>query len=250
MLNEIADELVKVLQESVPPDVPEENIGRAKKKTKPEPSSSEASAAKRLPAISVCSSDFTFRDAGVGGGGTDVKEKTEEQLSGDGKTKTFTLSERPLRPLIRVESPIGAEMHEKDDFVVDYAKNAIAFSSPPPKGKNAILVQYYSAKTSGDSKFVQMNITYNVDVWAADEKERDDITVDVIKAIALAEESLSSRGMRIRPIQGSNLEDGPLDGEVSVKRLTYSVEVDLQVEKTPVPRIERIEIEQKEQLNS
>ncbi len=234
MLDAITDELIKALQEGLP-DFPKDRIGTEK------PNLKKTTA---LPAISVSSAEFTFQDGGVGGGGTDVKSEGEEYLTGDGKTTTFTLSGKPIRPMLGVKSRKGEAKTENEDYAVDYRKGTITFVSPPPKGVNNILVRYYSASSSGDTKYVQMNITYNVDVWAAGEKERNSITIDVIRAIALSEEGLSMKGMRITPSQGLNLTLDEEVGRVSAKRLIYSVEANLQV-KIPVPRIERIEIEQK-----
>jgi hypothetical protein len=231
----IGSEIVKALQENIP-DISRENISTRKPDIK-KPA--------QLPAISVSSSEFTFEDAGVGGGGSDVKDQAEEHLSGDGKTTSFTLSGRPIRPLLRVEAPEGEVKLEKSDYTVDYGKRVITFSSPPPKGRNNILVRYYSAKAAGDTKFVRMNITYNVDVWAKDEPQRDRIAVDAIKAILLAEEGLATKGIRVKPSQGLNFEpESKITDGVFAKRLVYNAEAHLEV-KVPVPTIERIEIEHK-----
>ena len=233
MLNEITDELVRVLQGGLP-DVPPARIGTARPDLKK---------GAKLPAISVSSDAFTLQDGGVGGGGTDVISEAEERLSGDGAKRSFTLSGKPIRPLLRVESPVGTLKTEEDgDYGVDYAKGVVIFGAPPPRGRENVLVKYRAAGTSGETKYVRMSITYNVDVWATAERERDDLTMDVIKAIALSEESLAMKGMRITPSQGLNLEQG--EGEAFAKRLIYSVEANLRAT-TPVPRIERIEIEQK-----
>jgi hypothetical protein len=235
LLDAIADELVRALQAGLP-DIPEARIRTDKPNLKK---------TSDLPAISVSSAEFTFQDAGVGGGGTDVKDVVKVYFSGDGKTVTFTLSDKPIRPMLGVESPKGHAKVENNDYTVDYVKSEITFSSPPPRGKNNVLARFYSASTSGEAKYVQMNITYNVDVWATEEKERDSLTIEVIKAIVLSEEGLSTKGMRVTPSRGLNLdaEDIGADGVVA-KRLIYSVEANLQV-KTLVPTMERIEIEQK-----
>lgn len=231
----VGSEIVKALQENIP-DIPKDRISTRKpdlKKTA------------KLPIISVSSSDFTFEDAGVGGGGTDVKEEAQEYLSGDGKTKTFALPSKPIRPLLRVEAPKGEFSRENDDYLVDYEKSVVTFRSPPPKGKDNILVKYYSAKTAGETKLVRMNIKFNVDVWADDETQRDGIAVDAIKALLLAQEDLAMKDIGLKPYQGQNLEleDGIANG-VFAKRIVYGVETHLQV-KLPVSRIERIEVRKK-----
>lgn len=241
LLDDIANELVKALRENL--SVPS--------KDKISTDRPDVKKATSLPAISVASSDFTFQDAGVGGGGGEIRDEAQEYLTGDGKATSFALSGRPIRPMLRVESPTGVPKDEKTDYTVDYAGGRITFNSPPPKGRNNVLVRYYSADTSGTTKYVQMNINYNVDVWASDGKQRDDITIEAIRAIALSGETMSMKGMRIKPVQGLNLEldEGNDNGErgtngIFAKRLIYSVEANLEV-KTVVPRIERIEIEQK-----
>jgi hypothetical protein len=88
-------------------------------------------------------------------------------------------------------------------------------------------------------------MTYHVDVWANDETRRDNLAVDAIKSLLIAQEGLARKGIRVKPIGGLNLEP-PQNGAdgILAKRLIYNVESEMEV-KLPIPPIERIEIEWK-----
>jgi hypothetical protein len=233
LLGEISGELVKAIQEGVQ-SVGRENVAARSPRDESAP----------LPAVFVYSPRFTFEDAGLGGEGVEVKEERRESFSGDGARTVFSLAGKAQRPLVRVEAPVGQVQLENVDYRMDYSKGTISFRSPPPAGAENVSVKYNSAGGSGKTKEVHLNVVCYVEVWAGNEKQRDDITVDVIRAVALAQDDLAGKGMQLRPLEGIDLYDSKdLPGSVRAKRLAYSVEANLQV-KVPAARIERVEVKQ------
>jgi hypothetical protein len=232
LFGEIAGEIVKALESLEM--IPKGNLSA--KTPGPTPAG--------LPAVYVYNPRFVFEDGGFGGGAAQVATEIKESLSGDGSTTSFVLSGRPQRPLLRLEHPTGVPNMENVEFTVDYSKASISFSSPPAKGEGNIVVRYNSAKGAGTLRYVRLNLSYNVDIWSATERERDEATIEAIKAVALSQENLSQKGMQLRPVEGRDLgrEDGIPTG-VFAKRVVYSVEVNLPV-KVPAPTIEKIELKQ------
>jgi len=232
LLGEISGALVKAIQENV------ESVRKGNIYAKSPPDE-----AGTLPSIFVHIPSFTFDDAGLGGAGAEVKEEKSEAFSGNGERTAFSLAGKPQRPLIRVEAPPGQVQLENIDYRMDYSKGTIVFRSAPPKGRQNVSVRYNSASGSGRTREVHLGAVCNVDVWAGNEKQRDDIAIDVIKAVALSQEELSGTGMQVRPVEGKDLPDSDLPKGVRVRRLVYSVEANLQV-KVPAARIERVDVKQ------
>jgi hypothetical protein len=197
-----------------------------------------------LPTVFVYSPEFSFADVGLGGEGTDVKEEKKESFNGDAENTTFILSGRAQRPLLRVESAAGQVQIEGPDYTMDYVKGRLNFRSAPPKGKGNVIVKYNSATGGGRTKEIHLDLVYNVDVWASSEKQRDDITVDAIKAIVLSQDEFTAKGIQLKPVKGLDLyADKSIPDGVFAKRLVYSVEANLQV-KVPASRIERVDVRQ------
>jgi len=233
LLSEISGGLVKALQERV------ESVSRgnvASRSPRPEPVP--------LPAVFVYSPSFVFENVGLGGEGVEVREEKRETFNGDGSRRVFSLAGKAQRPLLRVEASAGQVQIENVDYKVDYVKGTIAFRSPPPKGAENVSVKYNSATGAGKTKQIHLTAAYYLEVWAGNEKQRDDITVDVMKAVALAQEDLATGGMLVKPVEGVDLyASKDIPGGVFAKRLVYSVEANLQV-KVPAARIERVDVRQ------
>jgi len=228
LFDEISEELVKALQANLK-YFPAEAIRRS-------PPSSKLD---KFPTISIQSADFVLEEAGLGGGESIEKDVAEERFSGDGKNKEFKLAAKPERPLLRVESPLKAPKSEPEDYEVDYSSGTVRFLAAPEAGKDNVIVKYYSASSAGALKSVRLNVNYHIDVWATDEVQRDHLTIEVIKALMVSQEGFSSRGIRVKPLQGLNIEpDSQLAG-TSAKRLVCEVEAELKV-RMPVARIEKI----------
>ena len=93
MLDTIANELAKSLQDNLI-DFSKDAIAVGA----PDPKKLG-----KVPTIAVASSNFTFEDAGVGGGGSDDFDEPEDYFNGDGSTclanLLFQFLNRPIRRL-------------------------------------------------------------------------------------------------------------------------------------------------------
>jgi hypothetical protein len=189
-----------------------------------------------LPAIALVNVDFAVKEVGFGRsvGGVEL----QDTFSGDATTVAFSLSVKPLRPILAVEVPLGTRVPEAD-YAVDYEQGLLTFKKPPPAGKDIIVVRYLKPT---QVKGVKLDLRYHLTVWAADEGQRDVLTVAVMEALLREEEALNRQGIFLRPIKGFAVPSTPnVPEEGYGKTLEYSVEASLDVE-VPIPRIEKIEI--------
>jgi len=226
MFNKVETAIIKILQDHLQ-IVPKKNID-----TKPN--------FKSLPSISISNVNFEIGEVGLGRSIGGLGREAQDVFNGDGKTREFALTEKPLKPVLSIEHPIKKRLRESDYFI-DYKQGVVVFQSPPSKGEQNVSVKYLKPF---DTKGLKLNITYHVTIWAKDENQRDEITVETIKALLKEEDTLTQQGVSLKPIRGFNIpksEDIPKD--VYGKTLEYKVETDLQVE-IPLPRIEKIEIQQ------
>ena len=231
MFTEIESIIIDVLQRNLG-SVPKQNISAKK------PDLGEK---KSLPAISVENIDFEADEVGVGRSVDTVDKQREEFFDGDGKKKSFKLGEKPVRPVLSVEHPVGTRRRREIDYTVDYEKDIVYFRSPPAKGERNIAIRYQMPL---ETKGVKFKLRYHIDVWSEDEAEENRITVEVIKALLREEETFNRKGVLIKPVRGFSRSQGKAPAKVSGKTLEYLFEAYLHVE-VPVPRIERIEIGEK-----
>jgi len=229
MFNKIENAIIKILQENLKV-VPKDNIGMKK---------TDFQADKNLPAISLTNIDFDIEEVGIGRfiGAEDIEH--QETFSGDGNKRGFTLAEKTIGQVIAVEHPPGRRLKESDDFMVDYESGMINLHSTPQKGENNIVVRYIETSRINGLKF---NLRYHLNVWAADEVQRDSITIEVVEILLREEESLNQQEIFIKPIKGFNISDGEVPKGVYGKTIEYIVKTELQV-KIPIPRIEKIEVQ-------
>lgn len=226
MFNKVETTIIKILQDHLQ-TIPKKNIA-----TKPD--------YKNLPAISISNVNFKIDEVGVGRSIGGVGREAKDVFNGDGKKREFTLTEKPLKPIISIEHPLRNRLRESD-YIIDYKSGVIAFQSPPSKGEKNITVKYLKPF---DTKGLKFNITYHLNIWAKDETQRDEITVETIKILLKEEDTLTQQGVSLKPVKGFNIpKDKSIPKDVCGKTLEYKVETDLHVE-IPLPRIEKIEIQQ------
>lgn len=207
-----------------------------------------------LPLIGVYDFGFRFEEVGFGAAFGESREQRKDEFSGDGKRTIFRLQERPIRPLITVESPKGFRIKETDDFTVDYIQGSLAFRSPLPKGKNNLVIIYSVAKSAAEIEGLKLKIKCCVVVWAKNSQTCDSITIEAMKAILLSRHNLISKGIYVTPIRGSRIIDlsrendginitktGEKPREAVGRRLLYLAETSIKVE-LKAARIEKIEI--------
>ncbi|HEX2408917.1 MAG TPA: hypothetical protein VHJ38_17075, partial [Nitrososphaeraceae archaeon] len=138
---------------------------------------------KSFPSVSVYDNGFTFDKIGIGySGGQHRQEIIEQEFDSDGKNVIFKLANRPLRPIISIQSPKGIAKKEKDDYFFNYFTNQIKFISPPEKGKKNVIVKYVLAKKSAEVKILRLKVNCIIDIWSnANNIECDSITLQIIK---------------------------------------------------------------------
>lgn len=220
MLNSIITEISEVLQKGLQDKVDKRNILTIRKVDLSESSS--------LPKVAVYDAGFKFEEIGLNGSLGDAREEVAERFDGDGKRTIFQLHDKPVRPLLDVEEG-SAKKNEIDDYKVNYDSGAIKFRSPPTKGEKNVIVRYMLPRATGEIKGLRLSIDCRIDIWAVDQKNCDDITIDVMKTLLLSKENLSSKGIRVIPVNGAAIEDGSSSNNVHGRRLTYTLETDLQV---------------------
>lgn len=228
MLTEIEDRLVKILQEKVV-EIPGENIAVNAKPSK-------------LPAVVISSLDFKFENAGLAEDLDEGKIEREERINSDGAKTSYKLQERPLKNSVRVESPPGTFLAEKDDYAIDYEKGSVEFKEAPTKGKSNIFVKYASQKSVMMVKNLKLKALYSIEVWGADRVEADSLSEKVVKALLTVEDELLAEGIESKPIEGTVLTEE--EGKTRKVQLKYMFERELRVEKLMGP-IEKIEITSK-----
>lgn len=160
-----------------------------------------------FPFISIYDNGFKFDKIGIGySGGQQKQEIVEQEFDSDGKNIIYKLANRPLRPIISIQTPKGIAKKEKDDYFFNYFTNQIKFISPPGKGKKNVIVKYVLAKNSAEVKILRLKVNCIIDIWSnADNIECDSITLQIIKTILLNEDSLNSKNIHIQGVNCLNL---------------------------------------------
>jgi hypothetical protein len=232
----VLNEFVNILQES--PEVVAENISLGRP---------DIERVKKLPLVAIYDSGFEIEELGFGSNFGESKEEKSEQLSGDGKTTEFKLQNKPLKPLSIVKIAKQSAMREPNDFRVDYASGNLIFRSPPPKGKNNVIVNYTIAKSVSEIKGLRIRIQCLIDMWAKDSAQCDSITLGVMKTILISCDKLSKSGISVRPVkcieissENNIITKGPKN-LLFGRRLVYVADTNVTVE-IKVPTIKEIQI--------
>jgi hypothetical protein len=228
MLTELEDTLAKILREKLV-EVPGENIGVEIKPGKP-------------PAVIISNLKFKFKNAGLAENIDEGKVELEERLNSDGVKTSYKLREKPLKKSVRVESPPGTLLTEKDDYIVNYDEGSIKFQKAAEKGKNNIFLKYNSEKSVMTLKSLKIKALYSIDVLGANRAEADSLAEKVIKALLTVEDQLLAEGVELKPVGGIFVAEE--EGKTRRVELRYSVEKEMHVEQIVGP-IEKIEITSK-----
>jgi hypothetical protein len=187
--------------------------------------------------ISLLNTHFTVEEQGIGGSGSVKKEEIVETFDSDGKETDFTLSKKPLQPLVIVENPVGTEKKEPDDYFVDYSTDSISFRESPEKG--TVQVKYCIARAVAETRNLKFILNYSLAVWANDPVNRDSIALEAIKVLYR-----ERPGLEKRHVSEIRMTKGYLDysDKTMVKRvLEYQVETTITIE-LPLPPMAQIEI--------
>lgn len=191
----------------------------------------------RTTSVSIINSDFLVEELGIGGSGSIKKEKIADDLKSDGKKKEFSLSRKPLQPVM-VETPVGTGKKETDDYTVDYENGTVSFRGSPEKG--VVRVTYFVARDVAEIRNLQFVLTYSLMISAKDPDKRNKITMETIKALYREKPELVKRGIsQIRLMKGYLKKIS--EDRITVSILEYQLETTVEIE-MPMPSIEHIEI--------
>lgn len=188
--------------------------------------------------VSLLNTDFSVEEQGIGGSGSVKREEFEETFDCNGKETDFTLSQKPLQPFVIVETPVGTEKKETDDYFVDYNTDTISFRESPKKG--IVKVKYCNARAVGEIHYLKFILNYLLTVWAGDPVNRDIVALEVIKVLYRERPGLEKRNVsEIKMVKGymDYLNETPV-GKII---LEYQVETVITFE-LPLPPMEQIEI--------
>jgi hypothetical protein len=228
MLTEIGERLAEVLREKLV-EVPGENIV-----AEGEPSKS--------PAIMISNLKFKLKNSGLAENTDEGRVELKEALNSDSVKTSYKLQEKPLKNSLRVESPPGTLLAERDDYTVNYDEGSIEFRNPPEKGKNKIFVRYNSQKSIMTVKSLKIKALYSIEVSGKERAEADSLAEKVVKALLAAEDQLLGEGIEVKPVGG--LASTEEEGKTAKVQLRYIVEREMRVEQVIGP-IEKIEITSK-----
>lgn len=158
-MENIAIKLLNFLKENVK-DVSSENITYGE--------------SEGIPRIEVYCLNSEIIQKSIGESERILKEERIEYFNGTGSRRNFKLKELPIRPLVSVESPKGHILRENVDFNVDYVKGIVSFKSAPEKGKNNVIIKYYSSDI-GVEHLTRFKAEYAVKIFAKTCEEIDTI---------------------------------------------------------------------------
>ena len=196
---------------------------------------------KKDKSIFLMNTGFTVEEQGIGGSVSVKKEEAAEKFDSDGKKKDFSLSQKPLKPLVSVESAVGSLKSEPDDYTVDYQKGLISFRAPPEKGRESVQIKYNIACAVAETRNLEFTLTYLIYVRGEDIQNRDQIMLETIKVLYREKAALAKKGVEeLKLIKGYTIQKA--EGQnTNVGIIEYQMETTIRIE-TLMPPIERIEI--------
>ena len=227
MFAEVEEAIVKALQDNLD-GVKKGSIGSSRVTPKTE-----------LPYVQVSNSSFKPVDSGIGRP-VAPDDKVQEIFDGDGEERVFTLSEKPVRPLLGVE--VDGMKAGARGYKVDYREGTVALGKPPKKGEANVKITYLKPYVTLGQRLA---LVYEVKVWERDEAQRDSLAEAAMMALLKEEEALNKQGLFLKLLDGSNTEEPGV--EALGKRILYEVEADL-VAKIDVGRMEEIDVRKPERI--
>jgi len=178
-------------------------------------------------------SEFNVEQFGIGKSSFTKKDEIREFFSGNGEQRNFKLKYKPIKPVKRIEHPIGFPLTEKKDFKISYENGTVTFNKPPEKGDENILVIYYSSEASREIDLYKLKAVYNLKIAYKDPKKTLYMTYKVLEVLLGSIDDFEKAGLKVRILSGKNVE--------KAKTLPVEIESVIQIEKA-VPPIEKISI--------
>ncbi|HEY3274854.1 MAG TPA: hypothetical protein VGJ92_13870 [Methanocella sp.] len=196
--------------------------------------------------VSLVCVSFALDDTGAGGiTGTRFEEVTDT-FAADGACTKFKLTRPPVRTLIAVESPAGKPMAEITDYGFDIAKATVMFRKAPATAKEGVRVRYDIPKAVSEVRSLRFAMTYKVLVKSPGVREREDMTVEVVKTFQQAKDQLRKLGIEDLHLVKGYCDLNPEDPKCDIWTVEYEVQAKLDIEtligpmgKVDVQRMER-----------
>ncbi len=196
---------------------------------------------KRGKSLSIECSSFSVEEEGIGGSGGIKRETVSDDLPTDGKTARFALSQKPVRPLISVETPTGTARNTPDDYTVDYDRGVVTLRVVPEKKAN-LRVTYHVDRPVAETRTIRLLLTYHMTIGARSREERDAIVTETVRVLYRERSLLEKRGVSEVKLVRGYTESFPEEKGAAANVLEYQAQTTVQIE-IPMPPIARIEIE-------
>ncbi|MDD1683925.1 MAG: hypothetical protein LUO98_08845 [Methanoregula sp.] len=196
---------------------------------------------KRAKSLSLVCSAFSVEEEGIGGSGGIKRETVSDDFATDGKTAQFTLSQKPVRPLISVETPPGTAKNTPDDYTVDYDRGLVTLRVVPEK-KAKLRISYYVDRPVAETRTIRLLLTYHLTIGAKSREERDAIVTETIRVLYRERSRLEKQGISEVKLVRGYTESFPEEKGTVANVLEYQAQTTVQIE-IPMPPIARIEIE-------
>ena len=196
---------------------------------------------RRAKSLSLECTSFSVEEEGIGGSGGIKRETVSDDLPTDGKTAQFTLSQKPVRPLISVETPPGTLKNTPDDYTIDYDRGMVTLRVVPEK-KAKLRISYYVDRPVAETRTIRLLLTYHLTIGAKSREESDAIVTETIRVLYRERSRLEKQGIsEVKLVRGFT-ESFPEEKGTVANVLEYQAQTTVQIE-IPMPPIARIEIE-------
>jgi hypothetical protein len=229
MIKEVDEAILESLRKGLSDLVPSENIIIGDTDQKKDTS------------IFLIDTGFTVEEMSIGGSGGVKKEEIAEKFNSDGKKKDYTLSYKPLKPLISVENTVGNLKKEPDDYTVDYQKGIVSFRAPPEKRNETVQIKYNIARAVAETRNLKFVLAYSIYVRGENWQSRNQIMLEIIKLFYLERAKLADNGIEEMKLIRGDTTQKTEDRTFNEGIIEYQVETTFKIE-IPLQPIERIEI--------
>lgn len=190
--------------------------------------------------LSIMCTSFSVEEEGIGGSGGIRWESASDDFSADGKTAEFPLSQKPVRPLISVETPPGTVKNTPDDYTVDYDRGTVTLRVVPDK-KVKVRISYHVDHPVAETRAIRLLLTYHLTIVADIWEEREQIVLEAMKVLYRERSLLEQRGIsEVRLVRG--FVELPPEKEIVTHVLEFQAQTTIQIE-VPLPLIAKIPIE-------
>jgi hypothetical protein len=198
---------------------------------------------KKPKSLSVVCSSFSVEEEGIGGSGGVKRETVTDDFVSDGKKADFPLSQKPVRPLLSVETPPGTVKNTPDDYTIDSDEGTVTLRVVPEK-KAKIRVTYYVDRPVAETRTIRFLLTYHLTIGARTPEESDAIVLETIKVMYRERSRFEKQGIsEVKLVRG--FVESFLENKGTVANvLEYQAQTTVQIE-IPMPPIGRIAIERK-----